>query len=256
MDELLAIVGGSWQPLLLYPGLLTTLLVTVLMGAFWRRADAIRHPIVGTRPLTILAAACPLLVSAMLPAPRSFWAYPIDLFLALVLLEVPHWLRLTERLQRAGTQATAAAEAAALLNVYLLLALGLAALGQAAGSLLLPELRARPGVLRWAGLITWATAMPPLLGLGPWSTVRDGLDDLRRVVHVGLLVAIALPDGDQVGYIGVAAGAITAFGTLTLLHYLWHGDTQRWERIQPLLALLLLVILLGMGTNAWVARMR
>jgi hypothetical protein len=71
-----------------------------------------------------------------------------------------------------------------------------------------------------------------------------------------LLVAIALPDGDQVGYIGVAAGAITAFGTLTLLHYLWHGDTQRWERIQPLLALLLLVILLGMGTNAWVARMR
>lgn len=254
MDELLAIVGGSWQPLLLYPGVLTALLLTLLVGTVWGPADTARQRIRGARAVAVFAVACPLLVSAMLPTPRSYWAYPLDLLVALALLEVPHWLRLASRI-RIG-QASAAAEVATLLNVYPLLALACAELGQAAGSLLLPDLRTGTGIVRWAGLVAWACAMPPLLGLGPWRTVRDRLDDLRRVVHVALLVAIALPAGDRWGYAGPAAGAVAAFGTLTLVHYLWRGDARRWERVQPLVALVLLMLLLWVGTNAWLARMR
>lgn len=256
MDELLAIVGGSWQPLLLYPGVLTALLLALLVGILWGPADARRQRIMGARAIAVFAIACPLLVSAMLPTPRSYWAYPLDLLVALALLEVPHWLRLASRMRTGGAQSSAAAEAATLLNVYPLLALACAGLGQAAGSLLLPDLRTGTGILRWTGLVAWACAMPPLIGLGPWRTVRDRLDDLRRVVHVALLVAIALPAGDHWGYTGPAAGASIAFGTLTLVHYLWRGEVRRWERVQPLVALVLLLLLLWVGTNAWLARMR
>ena len=251
MDELLAIVGGSWQPLLLYPGLVTTVVLALIVGRLWRRADADRQPIGGSHPAAVFAAASTLLVAALLPLPRTHWVYPIDLLLALALLEVPHWLRLVERL-RSG----AASEAAALLNVYGLLALALVALGQAAGSLLLPELRTGRGLLRWAGLMVWAGALPPLLGLGPWRSSRDGLDDLRRVVHVALLVSVALPDGDRWGYIGPALGAAAALSSLTLLHYHWRGDPARWERLQPLVALVMLVLVLWTGTTAWLARLR
>lgn len=256
MDELLAIVGGSWQPLLLYPGILTALLLALLVGTVWGPADAARPPIMGAPAVAVLAAACPLLVSAMLPMPRSYWAYPLDLLVALTLLEVPTWLRLMSRLREVEAQSSAAAEAVTLLNVYPLLALACAGLGQAAGSLLLPNLRAGTGILRWAGLMAWAASMPPLLGLGPWRTARDRLDDLRRVAHVGLLVAVALPAGDHWGYSGPAAGICVAFGALTLLHHRWRGDARRWERAQPWLVLLLLGLLLWMGTSAWLARMR
>ena len=251
MDELLAIVGGSWQPLLLYPGLVTTVVLALIVGRLWRRADAARQPTGGSPPAAVFAAASTLLVAALLPLPRTHWAYPIDLLLTLALLEVPHWLRLAERL-RSG----AASEAAALLNVYGLLALVLVALGQAAGSLLLPELRTGRGPLRWAGLIVWASSLPPLLGLGPWRSGRDTLDDLRRVVHVALLVSVALPDGDRWGYTGLALGVVGAFGSLTLLHYSWRGDPARWELWQPLVALGLLVLVLWTGTTAWLARLR
>lgn len=256
MDELLAIVGGSWQPLLLYPGAVTTLLLALLVNILWRRADTERSSSVGPATLAVFAVACPLLVCAMTPTPRSYWAYPLDLIVALALLEVPHWLRLAHRLQHSDTQRAATAEAATLLNVYPLLALACAALGQAAGSLLLPELRAGQGILRWVGLVTWAVTMPPLLGLGPWRTARDQIDDLRRAAHLVLLVAIALPSGDRWGYSGPALAAVAAIGCLTMLHYIWRGDARRWERLQPLVALVVLICLLWIGTNAWMARMQ
>ena len=263
MDELLALVGGSWRPLLLYPGVLTGIGATLLMGLLWT--------IPGTRPRwpawrpahtpdLLFGAGCGLLLLALLPFPRSYWAYPIDIFVALALLEVPHWLRLVRRLNTGddAIQIGAATEAGALLNVYVLLALAVAVLGQAAGSLLLPDLVGARPPLRWVGLVAWAVAMPPLLAFGPWRVAgsRDWLVDLRRVAHIALLVALALPAGDEWDYGVTAIAAGLGFGSLTLLHHLWRGRPERWERLQPVVVLLLLAVLLYTSAQAWIARLR
>ncbi len=263
MDELLALLGGGWQSLLLYPGVLAGILATLVMRAIWpaRGMPWLRR--VGRvwwEPGATLYAACALLLLALLPFPRSYWAYPIDLVGALALIEVPHWLRLARlpRADDAAVRSGAAAETGALLNVYPLLALAVMALGQASGSLLLTEVKGGQQTLRWAGLATWAIAMPPLIGLGPWHVERTAAwpQDLRRVAHIALLLALALPAGDQWGHGATAIGAALAFGSLTALHHLWRGEPERWERLQPLVALALLAFLLYTSATAWMARLR
>ena len=262
MDELLALVGGSWQPLLLYPGILGGLLLSGLMHLTWsgRRAmgDGGLRPWV--EPGAVMSAACSLLLLALLPLPRSYWAYPVDIIGALALLEAPHWLRLSRRMRSADASILdgAVAEAASLLNIYLLLALALAAMGQASGSLLLTDLKSGRQPLWWAGIIAWAIAQPPLIGLGPWHP-RPGGDwpaSLRRVAHVALLTALALPPGDQLGYMVTATGLGIAFGSLTLLDFIWRGRPEAWERLQPAVALMLLGFLLYGGLGAWTSRLR
>jgi hypothetical protein len=263
VDELIAIVGGSWQPLLLYPGVLTALLGTALMHAIWRfrasraAGDAVDLQPTPTRALVI---ASMLLCMACLPVPRSYWAYPIDLAVALLLLEAPHWLRLA-RLARSTEPAirdATAYEIGTLLNAYLLLMLAAAALGQAAGSLLLPDLKRGTPLLHWLGIVTWGIALPPLIGLGPWYLpATDGwLPDLRRVAHIALLVALALPAGDQWGHTASAFGAAAGFGSLTALHFAWRGRPEPWERAQPLVALVALAILLVTNMQAWLAKLQ
>ena len=263
MDELLAILGGSWRPLLLYPGLAATLITTVLMRLVWnpRVGGALRPGMVALPPYaTILIIACTLLLVALLPVPRSYWAYPIDLLTALLLLEAPHWLRLW-RLRQSRDPATrelAVRGAGALLNIYPLIALAVALLGQASGSLLLTTVKSGAPLLRWAGIALWSLAIPPLVSLGPWHIPAgdDWLVTLRRVAHIALLVAIALPAGDQWDHTTTAAGAAVAFGSLTLLHYLWRGDPDRWERLQPFIALAFLALLLYTSAQAWMGRLR
>ncbi len=133
-----------------------------------------------------------------------------------------------------------------------------AALGQAFGSLLLPELKSGNQSLRWAGLAVWAIALPPLLAFGPWQVLRgrDWSADVRRVGHIGLLVALALPAGDRVGYGTTAIAAVIAFVSLTSVHYLWRDSPEHWERFQPLIALALLGLMLRYGFEAWAARLR
>src|SRR3954451_12861573 len=116
MNELLAIVGGSWQPLLLYPGVLTGLLLTLLFRSVWRGGGP---GLPAPNLETLVGGACALLLLALLPLPGSYWAYPLDLIGALALLELPHWRRLAARIR---TSAGAAGDVAALLNVYVLLA--------------------------------------------------------------------------------------------------------------------------------------
>ncbi len=263
MDELLAIVGGSWQPLLVYPGILTGLVATGLMYALWHARARNRSRLLAHfawDPSAALYAASAFLFLALLPFPRSYWAYPVDLVGALLLLELPHWLRLRRLLWAPEPQVRrgAACEAGALLNVYLLLALATAALGQASGSLLLPDLKTGIQKLRWAGLVTWAIAIPPLVALGPWYVPEtDGwLPSLRRVAHIALLVALALPVGDRWGYGATAIGAAAGFGSLTILHFVWDGRPEPWERLQPLIAVALLGLLLFANAQAWLARLR
>ena len=263
MDELFAVVGGGWHPLLVYPGGLTGLLLTFVLGTVWALPGAATNQFPAALPATagaLPAIACGLLLLALLPVPRSYWAYPIDLIVALALLELPYWLRLVSHLHASDvrTRVAATSQIGALLNVYVLLALAVAALGQASGSLLLPELKSGNQSLRWAGLAAWAIALPPLLAFGPWQVLRgrDWSADVRRVGHIGLLIALALPAGDQVGYGATAIAAAIAFVSLTSVHYLWRDSPERWERLQPLIALVLLVFMLRYGYEAWVARLR
>ena len=263
MDEWIALIGGSWHPLLLYPGLLTGLLVTALMHLSWHGPP---RPSDGSLMLprdpfpALLACAAALLLLALLPFPRSYWAYPIDLIGALFLLEAPYWLRLARRLRAASLpiRRGAADEAGAILNTYLLLALAIALLGQGAGSLLLTEVKAGQPLLRWTGLVGWAIALPPLLALGPWRqpAANGWADDMRRIGHLGLLLALALPTGDQWGYGATAIGACICFGSFILLHHFWRGEPARYERLQPIIALVLLGCLLYVSGQKWLLRLR
>jgi len=263
MDELLAIVGGSWQPLLLYPGLLAGVLVAAFMRAIWRIRDNPPVPFLRRRGLHLgdaVAAAVMLFVLASLPFPRTYWAYPLDLLTVLLLLEVPRWSQLARYCQgpNAEQRRAAADEVAALLNVYVLLALAVAALGQSAGSLLLPSLKSGTPLLRWTGLATLAVALPPLASLGPWHKPElDGpLLTLRRVAHIALLLALALPAGDDWGHAATVLGAAAAFGATTVLHLVCGGAPGRWERLQPLLALAVLLLLLTTNSTTLLTRLR
>ncbi len=263
MDELLALLGRGWQALLLYPGILTGIVLTMSMGSVWAR----RETGTSSRPHRpawtagdVLPAGCMLLVLALLPLPRISWPYSIDVIGALLLLEAPFWLHLRRLVQRSDPldRPRAAGAAAALLNVYVILLLAVAMLAQASGSLLLPALKEGQTPLRWAGLAAWASAMPPLLSLGPWHihALDNWLSNLRRVGHIGLLLALALPPGERWGHAATALGALVAFGSLTLLHFIWRGEPDRWERAQPALALVLLLVLLYSNAGAWLARLR
>lgn len=261
MDEFLAIIGGSAQSLLLFPGLLAAILATAAMHALWSlRVPHSRRSVVQSHAEVTIAATSCILLLALLPFPRTYWAYPIDLWSAVVLLEAPRWwsLRGMRCAPDPEIRAAAKSEAAALLNAYLLLALAIAALGQGAGSLLLPSVKAGTPALRWPGLIVWAIALPPLASLGPWHAppLEGWLLDLRRVAHIALLVALTLPAGDQWGHLATAAGTALGFGSLTLLHLIWRGRPEPWERFQPWIALALLTWLLYMNAQALGARLR
>ncbi len=263
MDELLALLGRGWQALLVYPGLLTAILLTASIRSVWawRETGERRLPSrPAWRPGDVLQAGCVVLVLALLPLPRVSWPYSIDAIGALLLLEAPLWIQLRRLLRTSDRKdrGRAASAAAALLNVYVVLLLAVAMLAQASGSLLLPTLKQGQTPLRLAGLVAWASTMPPLLSLGPWHihALDSWLANLRRVGHIGLLLALALPAGDRWGHAATATGALVAFGSLTLLHFVWRGKPDRWERMQPALALTLLLVLLYTNAGAWLARLR
>lgn len=253
VNELLAIIGTSWRPLLLFPGLLAALLLVVIVRFAWRPPT----PAAWTLNIATSAqAASCVLVLAFLPVPGSPWRYGLDLLVTLALVEVPHWWHIRRRWGAADPKirAGAAAEMAALLNVYVLLGLAVAAIGQASGSWVLNELRGGSTPLWWAGVVVWGLCLPPLLGSGPWTVAgaNDVAFTLRRVAHVALLATLALPH--SAGYGGLAVAASFAFGSLALVDRMWHGRRELWERAQPVLALLLLAALLYTGATAWYER--
>ena len=264
MNELLAIIGTSWRPLLIFPGLLTGLLLTLTTSYLWKHTRQDENDLaVSTGGLwgwssVVGQWSAMILMLAFLPVPGSNWRYGVDVLVALALVEVPHWYALRRRLGAANgaIRAGAAAEAAATLNGYVLLGLAIAAIGQANSSLVLGELRGGNTPLRWAGIVVWALALPPLLTLGPWNVVGapHSLATLRRVAHIGLPVTLALPaDAD---YRGLAIAALMGFGSLALLDRFWHGSPEKWERVQPVIALVMLGVLLYTGATTWYARAR
>lgn len=256
MNELLAIIGTSWRPLLLFPGFLSAFALTFATSYLWKRAPLHTHPSLDFAATAY--AACIVVMLAFLPVPGANWRYGMDVVATLALVEVPHWfaLRRRQRSQDEAIHAGGTAETAALLNVYVLLGLAVAAVGQATGSWVLSEMRGGSAPLWWVGIVGWALALPPLLALGPWTVAGADvpLVALRRVAHIALLVVLALPTG--AGYWGLAAAATMAFGSLATLDRSWYGRPEPWERIQPILALILLLALLYTGATGWYERIR
>ncbi len=252
VDELLALLGRHWRLLLLYPGGLSVLTGVALVGFLLRPQDTTPN---FSRPaaLDLVTAALWLLLIALLPLPKTGWPYALDLATYLILIELPYWLHL---LRRGGARCEL--QAATALNSYPLLALAMAALGQAAGSFVVREVNRSTGLLHWGGVFAWAITLPPLLALGPWQTNDQwGLvTTLRRLAHIALLVAIALPAHDETNYLAVALGFMAAVLPLAALNHWWRGDSQRWVAWQPWLLAGFALLVAYLSAQQFLGRLR
>ncbi|MBV9790144.1 MAG: hypothetical protein JOZ51_18290 [Chloroflexi bacterium] len=251
MDELIALVGRSWRLLLLYPGGLTALGCVLVTRLLFEQPRGLRRGALPRLDVEIVIAATWLLAITLLPLPQSDWSYPLDLLILLLLLEMPYWIYLPRSLNRA-TQITA------LLNVYPLLALSIAALGQGAGSLVALEINRSTGLLHWAGVAGWASTLPPLLGLGPWRNqdLRGTLLALRRVGHMGLLLAVALPANDQTPIIAALLGFACIVVPLAALNRWWRGNETWWIGWQPWLVAALVLLVAWTSGQTLLLRLR
>jgi hypothetical protein len=256
VDELIALLGQHWRLLLLYPGGLTAfggLVLTRLLlespSYLWRGSEC-------WSASDIMSAAIWLLMIALLPLPQTSWPYAIDLIVCLLLIEIPHWLRILFPRNRAITAIVA--QAVPLLNVYPLLALSIAALGQGAGSLVLQEINRSSGSLHWAGIVGWASVLPPLLGLGPWRDRWEAgtLPALRRIAHMGLLLAAALPAHNETPLLHAMIGFACVLLSLAALNSWWRGSAERWTGWQPWLVAVFAVFVAWTSGQALVLRLR
>jgi hypothetical protein len=242
VDELLALLGQNWRLLLVYPGGLTAfaaLVVITFLDPETRSLSALRPRLA----VEIVIAAAWLLLIALLPPPQTGWPYALDLLTLALLIELPYWWY---TLRRAPNRISGLAAA---LNVYPLLALAIATLGQGAGSLVVREINRSTGWLHWLGVAAWAIALPPLLAIGPWRGQQPTLlDQGRRVAHTALLLALALPANDGTPIWTAAIGVACIALPLATLNRWWHGDGQRSIAWQPWLvgALALVLAVLSM----------
>jgi hypothetical protein len=245
VDELIALVGRNWRLLLLYPGGLTALGCVLVVRLLFEQPRTLRRGALPRLGGEVVIAAMWLLTIALLPLPQTGWSYPLDLLILLLLLEMPYWLHLLRSPERAR-------QIAPLLNVYPLLALSIAALGQGAGSLVALEINRSTGLLHWVGIGGWASTLPPLIGLGPWrhQDQSSTLSALRRVAHMGLLLAVALPANDQTPVVAALIGFACIVVPLAALNRWWRGNGAWWINWQPwLVATVVLLIAWTSGTT-------
>lgn len=254
MDELIALVGRSWRLLLLYPGGLTALGCVVVVRVLFENRPALRRGALPRLGGEIVIATAWLLAIALLPLPQTGWSYPLDLLILLLLLELPHWIGLL----RSVDQVTGAKRIAPLLNVYPLLALSIAALGQGAGSLVALEVNRSGGLLHWAGVAGWASTLPPLLGLGPWQSQdqRGTLIALRRVGHSGLLLAAALPAHNHTPIVAALLGFVCIAVPLAVLNRWWRGNGEWWIDWQPWLVAVFTLLIAWTSSQTLLLRLR
>lgn len=245
MDELLALLGQHWRLVLLYPGGLSALGALIAVFAL-SPARTLHMP--RQTASALMSATIWLLIITLLPLPRASWPYALDLALLLLALEAPFWLLLHKN--------PTSGRMAALLNVYPLLALSVAALGQSAGSLVLHDINRSTGLLHWVGIAAWAIALPPLLGMGPWRDAAvDPLAALRRTAHIALLLAAALPAHEPTWRLSALIGFVAILLPLAALDRWWSGDPLRWERRQPWLCVGLALLIAWLSGQLFSTRL-
>lgn len=184
LNELLALLGRAWSRLLIYPGGLTAFAALWLIAILQSRRPSVEsrqhHSRAGSWPLALGSLVPPWLGLALLPLPPApTLSRQTDLIVVLALLEWPlvlataRALRSTDGAQRAA----GARRLAAALNSYPALILAGLALAQPAGSFEIAALARLPGelapegarALHWIGVVAWALALVPALGLGPFA---------------------------------------------------------------------------------------
>jgi hypothetical protein len=250
VDELIALLGRNWRLLLVYPGGLAALGCIALTQLLLGRWPSHGRSAISWRGGEIMTAALWLLLIALLPLPQTGWPYALDLIILLLLFEIPAWLHWHGR----GANV---AQAAALLNVYPLLALSIAALGLGAGSLVAQEINRSSGLLHWAGIAGWACALPPLLGLGPWQEQHDDiLATIRRVAHLGLLLAVTLPANNDTPIVDALIGWTCMILPLAAIQRWWRGDGRWWLGWQPWLVAALTLLLAWTSGQELLTRLR
>ncbi len=251
VDELLALLGQNWRLLLLCPGGLSTLGATSIVGFLFHGREWWRG-IRFTSATDIVIAAGWLVLIALLPLPQTGWPYGLDLLTLILLIELPYMASIGR-----GRQ-IALPRAAAMLNVYPLLALAIAALGQATGSLVIREVNRSTGLLHWVGVVAWAITLPPLLDLGPWRSLDRPriIHVLRGTAHVALLMALALPAHDATPQIHSFFAFMAIVLPLAALHRWWHGNNQWWIRWQPWLVTALALLLAMLSGQQLLERLR
>lgn len=245
MNELLATIGGSWRQVIVYPGGVAFWIIVVVMRRLWGASAP-----AGAWAATQIVTAW--LCVALQPWPHTYWAYGLDLWAALLLLEVPQWLR-----HRTASPAARATDWHRLRRAYALLALALVLMAQGAQSLLLTTIQTATDPLRWLGVAVWIIALPPLLALGPWrgTDEADTAATTRRVAHIALAVVLAWPPVEKLGYPAAALAITVACAAYAALHHWWHGEPQRWERWQPWLAGVALLGLAWAAVSAYVRQL-
>ncbi|HEX6289012.1 MAG TPA: hypothetical protein VFZ66_07465 [Herpetosiphonaceae bacterium] len=256
MDELIALLGRNWRLLLLYPGGLAALVALLLARLLLEDRRNLRRGAERLRGREIIIAAAWLLTIALLPLPQTGWPYALDLLVLLALIELPHWTSIISTPDRAPDEI--AAQLAPLLNVYPLLALSIALLGQAAGSLVVHEINRSGGWLHWLGIVGWASTLPPLLGLGPWRDryTLGTLSALRRVAHMGLLLAAALPAHNETPTVMALEGFACLLLPLAALDRWWRGRSEWWIGWQPWLVVAFALVAASTSGAVLLARLR
>ncbi|GAC1550960.1 MAG: hypothetical protein NVS4B8_04460 [Herpetosiphon sp.] len=244
MNELQNILGGSWRFVWLYPGGVALLMAAVLMRVGVQTGSRSAVDVPGVATVVPIWMCC-----SMLPWPRTYWAYPIDLWVAFLLLEAPYWAWLHRR-------GAATERIIDLLRIYPLLILAMGMLAQSAGSLLIVRIQAAVGWPRWMGVGLWCIAVPPLISLGPWRQHDEPAwaIDARRAGHLALLTVMALPRGEASGYAAAVIGTLCVFGSFLLLDRLWHDRSARAERWQPTITVGALAVVFGIAMQQFYAR--
>lgn len=273
VNELLALLGRAWFQLLIYPGGLTALVLTLVVGVLSRRAPHTYFPQSASPATAIAAVVAPWLALALLPLPGAArLERPLDVVGLLALLELPLLLASAAGLRTRNTNSQHAAlrRLAAALNGYPTLLLALLLLSRASGSLQITDIATTPTTfpavaLHWLGAVALLLALPPLLALGPFAPYGGGPlgDQGPLVARLISLVAHPLETGMRLralGLVGLAAlpwcaalaGVVAWAAPLALLPLgllLWAGaqlppGSTRWSRAYLALDAILLLALL------------
>lgn len=265
-SELLALVGRAWVRLLVYPGGLSLFAIVWFAFEFLpantnherNRFSSIRARLVAwasnikalNAPIVL---AAPWLAVSLLPFPGAVHlGRGIDSVVTLALLDVPLWYALWRELRIVGLQERGVSRLAAALNGYptLLLATLLLATNS---SLELGQLVRPPAALsidtfaHWVGATGFTLALPPIIGIGPFTVAGEPRMQLGlRVRTVGFWALASLvwmaPLQDQIWQVLPPI-------LLAVLLYICHQTTfeqpaRTWARGYVVLAWLLLVVLL------------
>lgn len=272
-SELLALVGRAWTRLLLYPGGLSMLVATwfafSIVPALLNRKERKKRGEKENNFFALFAVifspisvAAPWLGVALMPLPGAVdLGRGIDIVIVLALLDVPLFQAIGQEIRSQDMRQSGIARLAAALNGYpalIFAVLLLASNGSLELGLLVQPPSSFPNaILHWAGAAGFVVALPPVIGLGPFTTcaepsLRFGLQ-LRAV---GLWVLAALPWMSPLqGQIWQVLPPLL----LALLLRAFHRVTQRqtalvWARGYVAFTGLLLLILFG-GT-AWQVALR